>query len=287
MTPDETPEAKHLLFNDSYRKALIALFKGLVGAARETHAKQLGEKLIGANWGRRRRKLVLRPVLTVEPLPTYYLRQAKSYRFVRSVLEEFLGRDAWPGLHRLTPDGPVSIPLDRELRLIEGLFHGAYCASAEEIGMPVEGTESLGSGAGPAADQDLLHDWWATAEEDADLSQDIRMMVPIFYDLGRKKTKVWIILGLLPQGLTIDYDRHPRVTDIRLDDGTALNPAQVEIEYSAGHGYIANIVSAELYVDEILDREAFRAHCDRYKTVQAIVDNLRPKSRRWLSRWWW
>jgi hypothetical protein len=34
-------------------------------------------------------------------------------------------------------------------------------------------------------------------------------------------------------------------------------------------------VTAEVYVDRILNRDEFRAHCDRYKTPSAILRNLR------------
>jgi hypothetical protein len=36
----------------------------------------------------------------------------------------------------------------------------------------------------------------------------------------------------------------------------------------------ASPVTAEVYVERILNREEFRGHCDTYKTLSAIVENL-------------
>jgi hypothetical protein len=33
-------------------------------------------------------------------------------------------------------------------------------------------------------------------------------------------------------------------------------------------------VTAEVYVDRLLDRAEFRRHCDRYQTRSAILENL-------------
>ena len=74
----------------------------------------------------------------MEPLPTYYLRRARSYRFVREVLQQAFGPEALPKLHRLTATGPVNVSLDSELTLMEALFQGAYLRSCEEIGMKPE-----------------------------------------------------------------------------------------------------------------------------------------------------
>lgn len=35
------------------------------------------------------------------------------------------------------------------------------------------------------------------------------------------------------------------------------------------------LVTAEVYVTELLDRAEFRAHCDRHETYEQIVGNLR------------
>ena len=36
---------------------------------------------------------------------------------------------------------------------------------------------------------------WGDTIDDVDISRDARMMVPVYYDVGRKRTKVWAILA--------------------------------------------------------------------------------------------
>jgi hypothetical protein len=83
--PEGMPEAKHLSFNESYRKELAGLFRALLALTRETHIKQLEVAMCGSAMGPRpvKVKLYIAPDLTLEPLATYYLRRARSYQFVR------------------------------------------------------------------------------------------------------------------------------------------------------------------------------------------------------------
>jgi hypothetical protein len=70
----------------------------------------------------------------------------------------------------------------------------------------------LGSGAGADADVRQFLIWSANLPLDPDVSQDARMMVPIFYDGARKQTKLWVFLGWSAQGLTVSFTKEPTVT---------------------------------------------------------------------------
>ena len=54
-------------------------------------------------------------------------------------------------------------------------------------------------------DRAVLAAWLESLPKDPDLGKDIRMMVPIFYDIDRHKTKVWAVLGIASKPLNVSY----------------------------------------------------------------------------------
>ena len=273
VAPERMPEGKQLALDESYRQELVGLFKALLALTRETHIKQLEVPLAGAAFFRRV-ALHIRPSLTLEPLATYYLRRARSYRFVREVCQQAFDQEGMEHLRRLTAAGPVNLSLMAELRLMEALFHGAYLQTCEEIGMKPEEHRSLGSVEDASADRTLLGAWRASLGKDPDLGNDIRMMVPVFYDVVRQKIKVWAVLGIATRPLEVSYVTDPTVERIEGPDGTLIRPRDIEVEFDSESHKNAYIASAEVYVSRLLNRKEFRDLCDRYKTYQAIVSNL-------------
>jgi hypothetical protein len=276
VIPDEMPEASHLDFAESYRKQLLELFKGILALTRETHIKQLEIPLAGAAAPSRPSRPIIHiyPELATEPLATMYLRRSQSYRFVRTVIEETFGSDALARMHRLTINGPVKENLAEELRRMEALFYGAHVAVCEQIGMPFSSSPSLGSGRGTGADASEFQAWRASLKYDLDLGRDVRMMVPVFYDVMRKKTKAWVFLGWSSRPVTVSFAKAPaaKVFD-RADRQVRADSVDLTF-HSAGHE-LAYPVTAEVYVDKILNRDEFRQICDRYKTRSAILANLK------------
>ncbi len=274
LAPERMPESKHLALDESYRQELVGLFKALLALTRETHVKQLEMPMAGAAAMPRKVVLYIRPSLTLEPLATYYLRRARSYRFVREVCQQAFGPEDLDRVRRLTAAGPVNISLGAELRLMEALFAGAYLRTCEEIGMEPQADGDFGSSNEANVDRALLAAWLASVRKDPDLGNDIRMMVPVFYDIGRKKIKVWAVLGIATRPLHVSYDSVPSVKQIESPDGKLVNPRDVEAVFEGDSRRIAYIATAEIYVSRLLNRKEFRAHCDRYKTYRAIVSNL-------------
>lgn len=275
VVPDLLPEGKHLTLDESYRKELVGLFKALLALTRETHIKQLEVPMAGAAAPPAKVVLHIRPHLTLEPLATYYLRRARSYRFVREVCQQAFDQEGLEHLRRLTAAGPVNLSLMAELRLMEALFHGAYLQTCEQIGMKPEENGSPGSFKDANADRALLGAWLASIPKDPDLGSDIRMMVPVFYDIGRKKTKVWAVLGIATRPLDVSYATLPTVERIEGPGSKPIKPSDVEVVFEGDSHRIAYIATAEVYVSRLLNRKEFRDHCDRYKTYRAIVSNLR------------
>ena len=93
------------------------------------------------------------------------------------------------------------------------------------------------------------------------------MMVPVFHDVASGKTKVWAILGWSTRTLDIDFTERPRAHILE---------GNVRIKYHSTSRTIAYPVFAEAYVSRLLDRDEFRAHCDRYKTEERILAHLGP-----------
>jgi hypothetical protein len=274
VTPEKTPEAVHLKLEETYRKQLIELFKGVLALTRETHIKQLSPPAPApAAEGREERlSFYVTPELSVEPLATVYLRRSMSYRFIRGVLEEAFGAEALKKMHRLTAAGEVEPTLFDELASLEGLFHGAFLVANRQLGLESEARAPLG--ADPEADVARFLKWSANLEHDADLGQDARMMVPVFFDRQRRRTKVWVVLGWTGRRVCTSYARPPSAQAFNRD-GALVDSGTYDLHFGTNCTRLAYPVTAEIYVNEILDREQFRRHCDTYKTKSAILANLK------------
>jgi hypothetical protein len=261
VIPTRMPESARLEMDASYRKHLLENFKALLALTRETHIKQLEIPMVGAALGPM--GVTIRPELGAEPLPTYYFRRALSYRFIRTVLEKTFGAETLKSMHRQTATGPLPRHLDEELREIESLFSGAHVTVRRQLG--------LAHPADAEAERDGARflDWACQLDLDEDLARDPRMMVPLFYDVGRAKTKVWVVLGWASRPLSVNFASPPQWGVRESSD------SQVYVNFEGVEHRLAYLVSAEVYVDRILDRDEFRFHCDAYVTRSAILANLR------------
>ena len=271
---DRMPEGRRLSTNAAYRKELVGLFKALLALTRETHIKQLEIPKAGAAAPGRDIVLEVRPGLTVEPLASYYLRRARSYRFVTRVLTEALGKDRLASMKRLTAAGAINVDLPTELRLMETIFYGADLTACGQIGLIPEAGSGLGSGKGAYIDKAIFRHWALSTSSDPDLSQDVRMMVPVFYDRQRGKTKVWAVLGMATRPLTVGFQTSPKVMGITRADGTVVDDGSVRVDFDGERHELVYMATAEVYVDTPLNRAEFRALCDKHRTYPAIVKAL-------------
>lgn len=249
---ERMPEGSRLRVNAAYQQQLDELFQAVLSLTRETHVKQLDLPELGAaRWGiplRLPEPFWIQPGLTVEPVRSYYERRARTYEFVRALLEADRRLD---GMHRLTATGPVRESLADELDGMTALFRSAAAVAGHELGMeaaPSDAEEPLRRFAGAPG----------TAE-------DIRMMVPVFYDLGRHRMKVWAILGWSTRSVTVGFAVPPAATVLKGHRRIRFVPESHQLAYP---------VFAEAYVERLLDRAEFRAHCDRYRTAERILGNL-------------
>jgi hypothetical protein len=270
VVPERMTEAARLLFEESYRKQLLALFKAALALARETHIKQLEMAYAGSRVGpmEKKVKIVLGPQLTVEPLATYCERRAEAYRFLRGVLEEAFGKEAWASIPWVDATGVTRSTLGPELDAAEGLFHGACGTVCAELGMDPPALP----GRNDKVDVAQFQGWAQSLLGDPDLGQDARMLVPVYYDRQRQKTKVWAFLGWSERRLDVAFATPPKI-EVFQGGKPALESAY-EVIFRSSSYRIAYPVTAEAYVNQVLDRAAFRRHCDQYRTQAEILKHL-------------
>ncbi len=276
VIPERMPEAAKLRFEEHYRALLLELFRGAQALTRETHVKQLDREDMASSphWDREAPpiRLTVHPDLAVEPLCTHYLRRASGYRFVRKALEAAFGTDGLVATFRLGPEGPSSLSLARELDEMEGLFRGAYFTSCREIGLAPAAAFAAEAPADP--DVERLARWAEGLGRDPDLGRDARMMVPIFHDLGRRLTKVWVFLGWVVRDLSVHFQKAPAATILDGAGRKVRLGRALDLTFAAELHCVAQPVTAEVYVSRLLDRDEFRRHCDRHRTRAAILANL-------------
>lgn len=90
------------------------------------------------------------------------------------------------------------------------------------------------------------------------------MMVPVFNDVHRG-IKVWALLGWTSHELEVAWDTAPSITVLK---------GRMRVETTSSTYALATPAFAELYVRRLLDRDEFRAVCDRYRTRKAILAAL-------------
>jgi hypothetical protein len=271
---EKMPEAQHLQFDPSYSGQLLELFKGILALTRETHAKNLATPRSALPLSKEQHLFEIRPELSVEPLATYYFRRAWSYYFVRSILTDTFGAPALEKLHRLTAAGPVSPNLADELRSMESLFYGAHVTVCREIGMPPLPFPADRANESAPADPAPFAAWQAKLASDSDVGQDARMMVPVFYDPQRRKTKVWLLLGWATQTLEAKFAAAPALSVVD-PQGNPVADTATAADLQSSQYKLLYPVTAEVYVAKILNRDEFRRLCDAQQTRSAILAALR------------
>lgn len=259
LLPERMPEAERLVIGPRYRAELEQQFRALFALTRETHIKQLEQLLAGGGM-----PLVVSPRLSIEPLAELYRRRADGYRFIRNVLGEFLGEPALANARRVCPEGTEEVPLLEELVWMENLFRGAHSIVRQELGFGDISEELL-----PASL--LTRQWLRQWKEDPDLATDPRCVVPLFFDVERKKTKVTAVLGFHSTSVKARFLTPPRV-EVYGSGGRSQGASGV-IFSDASH-LTARPVTAELYVSRVPDREEFQALCDEHGSAEAILEVL-------------
>lgn len=252
-------ERKRLRRGRGYQKCLNELFQSLFGLTRETHIKQLAKVTLGLPFGKDRPKVTVKPSVRVEPLVTYYLRRAESYEFVQAVLEESFGAEGVEQLRRLTPDGAVEVNLAHELAWMVRLFKGLAQIAADDLGLQIQ-----------AGSTETALDWLKHRQSDSDLSQDIRCMVPLFYDPFKAKYKVLAVVGYTCRPVEISFAKKPSAVVKDLQG----NVVDAELEFGCQLEDLVYPVAIQFYTDTLLNREQFRSLCNAHSSLGALREVL-------------
>ncbi|MCP3105417.1 hypothetical protein LZ198_41800 [Myxococcus sp. K15C18031901] len=258
LVPERMPESSRLVCGPHYRGELEQQFRALFGLTRETHVKQLAVAAGGPP------PILLSPRLTVEPLAEAYLRRAESYRFVRSLLTRTVGAQALSSVGRETPEGPsLEDSLFGELVWMEQLFRGAHAIAREELGF-----EAVPEALLPAAT--LTRRWLRSWTQDPDLQRDSRMVVPLFFDPVRRKTKALAVLGFQATAVHASFLAEP---EVRLHPHPGPR-RESEVLFTPSSHVTVRPVCVEVYVSQVPDRESFRALCEQHGGPEAIARAL-------------
>ncbi|MCC7528960.1 MAG: hypothetical protein IT342_10585 [Candidatus Melainabacteria bacterium] len=268
---DRMPEAKHLHASAKYKKRLDDLFKGLYALTRETHVKQLS-MMVGSAPPR----LTLTPELRVEPLPSFYLRRASSYAFIRFTLEKIFSSAELSSVKRISPESEPTMNLWQEMAYMEDLFLGAHAIACDDLGM-APFSDMVGVDAArlePA--RKVFREWALYPHGDPDVSRDARMMVPVSVDvLGR--VQVWCFLGWSTMKLVANFDagNFGRLLSVKPDGTEGVVDSSGCKLYGASY-YAAYPIMAEIWISQsnVMIRSDFRAFCDRFTSEKEIMENL-------------
>lgn len=257
--PDRTPESARLRWEPEYRKYLELMFRAVVAFARETHVEDLEEQEEAEEDEEEELEVHITPALTVEPLPTHYVRRAAGYRFLRKVLTAAFG-DALLEAPRGVPGWPRDRSVREELDSIADLFVGAAVTAWRELGRAPQRIARAGERA-------AIFDAWRTAKSsDPDLGKDARMMVPVSVTPGGV-ARVWMFLGWRGFPLQVGFASRPSPRIVG-----APPKQRIKWVYGSRTVRLHSPVIVEGYVRRLLDRGELRSVCDRARSVGAILE---------------
>lgn len=248
------PERDGLEVGPRYHQALEETFQALFALTRETHVKQL-EVPMGAG-----APLRVRPRITVEPVPAYYGRVADGYRFLGQQLTTVLG------------DRAMASPIDQSPLMslgdaiveMELLFRGAEAACYDELGRPTSAPN------GPAA-RAVFRSWQPRSPGDPDLATDLRVAVPVYYDVERETVRICVTLGVETSTLRLEFVQRPTV-EIHGETTSRFGPQ--DPLFVPTEGLILSPITIECDVRVPPTRDELRAICDQHKDPAAIKHAL-------------
>ncbi len=274
LVPKRGEESKWLLLTGNYKRRRLEAFQALITKRKETHVlrSESGVKTAASAPLQPDPLERFSPRLRIEPAPTYYLRMARSYRFLNQALHEFVPEAQLTKLHGLTEQGTRKQPLLEELRDIERLFYGCYAISAEDIGLGLNLAED--EQAVLAESRSIAGKWLTSYTDDSDLAVDTRVIVPVAEDLSRGVISVWATSGIRFSRLKTNYvsEAPPRVRTSDGEEWTPLKPEQLgDATYLLP---VDEFVSVQIPSSRILNRKEFQDLCNGAKNKEELVQRL-------------
>ncbi|HUE72647.1 MAG TPA: hypothetical protein VMP01_17305 [Pirellulaceae bacterium] len=274
LLPERGEESFKLLRTARYKRRMLEAFAALITKRRETHIRQMDVASAAAEAPPPPLENVS-PRLRLEPAPTYYLRTARAYDFLRDFLHERVGRDELAKLHGLTAGGERPLDLAAELDQMRTLFFGCYLLSCEDLGMrPSTTSEETGD---PNSAMAAAEKWLSEIKTDPDLAADTRVIVPVYYDPQRQVMSVWATVGVRLVKLKAEFD--PRfLPSVRPADGGEWKPVeQGKLKPTTSLIAVDEFITCQIPSLTPLSREEFRKLCDEHKTKEQIIAALQAR----------
>jgi len=270
LLPSRGREKDKLQLTAKYKRRLVEAFKALITKRRETHARQLA-KAGCPSAAMPLREAQVRPRLRIEPCPTFYLRTARAYDFVRNLLVATAGEALLRKMHGLRRGGEREAALAEELASVRLRFYGFYLIACEDIGMRPQFLRN--ERVDVAAARGAAEKWLGGIAADRDLECDTRVSIPIAGDPVGRVTRIWATLGVRLAHLDASYALPPKV-----------RPKGSDAEWKEVERWQLGLVRYAIAVDEFaeiemkglraLTRAELRAVCDKHKTKDGIVEAL-------------
>lgn len=186
-----------------------------------------------------------------------------------------VGDDGLSSLHALKEGGERSKNLLDELRWFREFFYGLHLLSAEDIGMvsALKSDEPVNR----AACEAKATEWVASYVGDADLKADTRVSVPLYFDIQRRRTRLWATIGVRLAKLKVSYARPPKIKPaVGTGDWKEVTRHQLEsAEYVIAVDEFAEVEIPGL---QPLTGKELREMCNAYKSKAEIVEALSRRS---------
>ena len=270
LVPESAPEDQHLLLTASYKKKLVETFKSILIQDRETHVKQASFTEAGS---KELAPIDLYPLFPAEPFPTFYLRSARGYRFLRTFVESAMGSGFLEDAARLLETGgiaptPLSAELDQRIRLLYGL----YFLTADAVGM-ARGDELLSDELveiDPNAAVTAADTWLQSWRTDPDVARDPRVIVPLVDDSGTMHYSAVVGIKALKSRVEFVAGHEPVVTPSSCWTGKL-----VPHDYTLLVEETADVVLPDTRPPPT--RDQLRAICDAHATTDEIVQALQAQ----------
>ncbi len=266
LTPDKTPEAAKITWDEGYKKRLAESF--VTGFDQVRGRAPAAPPATGPGGGL---AVDVAPDVRLEPLPEYYLRMARAYARLGDIIKGSLTPSVAEGVRGRRERGAAAAEsLAAEAADISQMFFGFYLLSCADIGMAP--AVKYGEVADRAAASERAYAWLSNWRSDQDMAQDVREVWP----LGpadpsdpAKGTVYRCVLGVRAVDIEVKYDRKPsfflagttRKADLH------FKPAKYTV-------YVPVVVEVVVPGQKPLAKAQFRALCDEHKTEGAIVAAL-------------
>ncbi len=273
LLPGRGKEKDKLLLKRKYKERLLEAFKTILTKRRETHVRQV-DVSIGCS-AKPAAPVLLTPRIRIEPAPTYFLRMARSYAFIRDYLAATVPEEVMAGLVGRTRGGTRGKPLGEELDWMRRFFYGLHLVACDDIGMRPDLLEDELSD--PEECEELTLEWLRDWRSDPDMAVDTRVVVPIFIDPSRGVTRFWGTAGVRGAKLRVTYARPPSWASTYAPAGEKPNWRTVPPDRLAPQ-------EAVILVDEFVEferagrtpltRDEFREICDGKRTKAEILEAL-------------